>query len=171
MRGLVLPDGVHGVNAFAVPEMKGRRRLITEPLLNSVIAKHEIPRVEYATRLGRRQKLRSAAFMLQIDFEAYYDAIPIPETLRNMFVFKTQSAHGTFFRLRTLPTGARWSVAVGQSITRTIVDIETPVTVLTMIDNILIAAREDQETELVSAVRQILTRIRAANQPAHLPRA
>nr|CAJ2473939.1 unnamed protein product [Leishmania braziliensis] len=32
-----LPEGMHGVNVFTVPELKGRRRLITEPLLNRVI--------------------------------------------------------------------------------------------------------------------------------------
>lgn len=157
-----LPEGVHSVNVFTVPELKGRRRLITEPLLNRVIDKREVPRVEYDTRLGRRQRLRYAKYMIQIDFEAYYDAILLNENVRNKFVFL--AAHDKqLYRLRTLPTGARWSVAVGQAVTWTIVDIDTPVTVMTLIDNILVAANEGQEREFVSAVRAILERIRVAN--------
>lgn len=52
-----------------------------------MIDKREVPRVEYDTRLGRRQRLRYAKYMLQIDFEAYYDAIPLREDVRNKFVF------------------------------------------------------------------------------------
>lgn len=159
--GAVLPEGVHGVNVFAVPELKGRRRLITEPHLNAVISKHEVPRVDYPTRLGRRQSLRYAKYMIQIDFEAFYDAIPIPETMRDKFVFRSRG--GDYYRLRTLPTGARWSVAVGQAVTSVIVDIDTPVVIHTLIDNIMIAAHEGQEAEFVSAARRILSRIRIAN--------
>lgn len=153
-------DGFHGVNIFTVNEMKGRRRLITEPHMNSVIRKCELPKVEYPSRLQRRQALHKAKYMLQIDFEAFYDAIPIPVEIRNKFVFRTR---GGMYRLTTLPTGARWSVAVGQGITSVIVDIQTPATVITMIDNILIAAKEGQEQEFCEAVRQILDRIQTAN--------
>jgi len=139
---------MHGVNVFAVPEMKGRRRLITEPHLNAVINTDAIPNVSYPTRLGRRQSLRYTAYMLQIDFEAFYDAIPLPEEIRNNFVFRKGNR---FFRLCTLPTGARWSVAVGQAVTWTIVDVDTPVLVHTMIDNVLIAAPLGMEKEFISA--------------------
>eukprot|EP00796_Vickermania_ingenoplastis_P003758 gene3758-biopygen2624 len=155
-----LPYGWHGVNVFTVPELKGRRRLITEPLLNACINRQTLPELRYPTRLGRRQALRHARYMLQIDFEAYYDAIPLPEGLRNKFVFRKGSR---YFRLRTLPTGGCWSVAVGQAVTWTIVDIDTPCTIFTMIDNMLIAAEEGQEQEFIMAVRQIVERIRQAN--------
>eukprot|EP00796_Vickermania_ingenoplastis_P006213 gene6213-gene4759 len=148
-----LPWGYHGVNVFAVPEMKGRRRLITEPHLNTAIRTSDVPNVTYPTRLGRRQSLRQCKYMLQIDFEAFYDAIPIPGEMRNKFVFRKGK---DFFRLKTLPTGARWSVAVGQAVTWTIVDVETEVTVHTLIDNVLIAAKEGQEAEFVRTVRKIL---------------
>jgi len=161
VHGPTLPLGVHGVNAFAVPELKGRRRLITEPHLNATISDYEVPRVEYPSRLARRQSLRYARYMLQIDFEAFYNAIPLPEILRNKFVFRSRG--GAHYRLCTLPTGARWSVAVGQAVTWTIVDIDTPVTIHTMIDNILVAACAGQEAEFLHAVRRILARIRAAN--------
>lgn len=158
-----LPPQFHGVNVFTVAELKGRRRLITEPLLNRVIPKHLVPKVHYETRLGRRQQLRYSKYMLQIDFEAYYDAIPLEDVaLRNRFVFRAKHDK-KYYRLRTLPTGARWSVAVGQAVTWAIVDVPTPVTVLTLIDNILIAAHEGQEREFVSCVRRVLDRIRAAN--------
>eukprot|EP00796_Vickermania_ingenoplastis_P002607 gene2607-biopygen2097 len=152
--------GWHGVNVFTVPELKGRRRLITEPLLNACINRQTLPELRYPTRLGRRQALRHARYMLQIDFEAYYDAIPLPEGLRNKFVFRKGSR---YFRLRTLPTGGCWSVAVGHAVTWTIVDIDTPCTIFTMIDNMLIAAEEGQEQEFIMAVRQIVERIRQAN--------
>eukprot|EP00796_Vickermania_ingenoplastis_P013618 gene13618-gene2080 len=140
--------------------MKGRRRLITEPHLNTAIRTSDVPNVMYPTRLGRRQSLRQCKYMLQIDFEAFYDAIPIPGEMRNKFVFRKGK---DFFRLKTLPTGARWSVAVGQAVTWTIVDVETEVTVHTLIDNVLIAAKEGQEAEFVRTVRKILGRMREAN--------
>eukprot|EP00796_Vickermania_ingenoplastis_P007757 gene7757-gene6129 len=155
-----LPWGYHSVNGFAVPEMKGRRWLITEPHLNSAIRTSDVPNVTYPTRLGRRQSLRQCKYMLQIDFEAFYDAIPIPGEMGNKFVFRKGKG---FFRLKTLPTGARWSVAVGQAVTWTIVDVETEVTVHTLIDNVLIAAKEGQEAEFVRTVRKILGRMREAN--------
>lgn len=159
--GPKLPADAHGVNTFAIPELKGRRRLITEPHLNAIIPKHEVPKVRYPTRLARRQSLRHARYMLQIDFEAFYDSIPIPTSIRDNFVFRTKN--WKYYRLCTLPTGARWSVAVGQAITNVIVDIDTPVIIHTLIDNIMIAAKEGQEKEFLDAVRNILSRIRAAN--------
>lgn len=39
--------GIHGVNAFVVPRLKGRRRLVTEPHLNATSSDHEMPRVAY----------------------------------------------------------------------------------------------------------------------------
>ncbi|MDD9341215.1 MAG: hypothetical protein PV362_16540 [Providencia heimbachae] len=160
-----LPEGVRGVNVFAIPELKGRRRLITEPLPNAAALKHEIPRVSYTTRLARRQSLRYARYMLQIDVEAFYDSIPLPLGIRNRFVLRTRGEGGglQYHRLFTLPTGARWSVAVGQDIAWVIVDVESPVIVHTMIDKIMIAAREGQESWFVAAVREIVERIRSAN--------
>ncbi|ORC85651.1 TATE DNA transposon [Trypanosoma theileri] len=160
---MVQRDLVHAIKSWwPQVEMKGRRRLITEPHLNGVLSKAEIPRCEYPSRLARRQELRYARYMLQIDFEAYYDSIPLmDEGLRNKFVFRARD--GALYRLRTLPTGARWSVAVGQAVTWTIVDIDTRRTILTMIDNILIAAHAGEEVEFVRTVRQIVDRIEVAN--------
>eukprot|EP00796_Vickermania_ingenoplastis_P006880 gene6880-gene5321 len=99
--------------------------------------------------------------MLQIDFEAFYDAIPIPEELRNKFVFRKGK---DFFRLKTLPTGARLvAVAVGQAVAWTIVDVETELAIHTLIDNVLVAAKEGQEADFVRTVRQIRVRMRDAN--------
>jgi len=158
--GSRLPFGMHGVNVFAVPEMRGRRHLITEPHLNAVINADTIPNVSYPTRLGRRQSLRYAAYKLQIDFEAFYDAIPLPVETRNNFVFRKGNR---FFRLCTLPTGARWSVAVGQAVTWTIVDVDTPILIHTMTDNVLIAAPLGMEREFISATRRIVKRMKKAN--------
>eukprot|EP00796_Vickermania_ingenoplastis_P000728 gene728-biopygen572 len=155
-----LPYGWHGVNVFTVPELKGRRRLITEPLVNACINRKTLPALSYPTRPSLRQALRHAHYMLQIDFEAFYDAIPLPEDIRNNFVFRKSER---YYRLRTLPTGGCWSVAVGQAVTWTIVDIDTPCTIYTMIDNILIAGQDGQEREFVDAVRSIVNRIKSAN--------
>eukprot|EP00796_Vickermania_ingenoplastis_P006385 gene6385-biopygen4060 len=111
-----IPAHVHGVNTFCVPELKGRRRLITEPHLNGVIAKHEIPKVAYPTRLSRRQSLRYARYMIQIDFEAFYDSIPMPTDIRDNFVFRTKD--WKYFRLCTLPRepdGASLSAKLSQT--------------------------------------------------------
>lgn len=157
-----LPDGWHGVNVFYVLEMKGRRRLITEPLLNGVVSKDSLPKVSHPGRLQKRQMLRKCKYLFQLDFDAFYDAIPLDHlAVRNNFVFRGKD--GLYYRLKTLPTGARWSVCAAQAVTSAIVDIDTPVIVLTLIDNIMIAAQEGQESEFVRAVRSILTRIGAVN--------
>ncbi|CAD2222028.1 hypothetical protein AGDE_16579 [Angomonas deanei] len=111
-----LPRGYHGINVFFVPEMKGRRRLITEPLLNGVIAKESMPKLEYPSRLERRQALKPCRYMYQLDFGAFYDTIPLDNTdVQNKFIFQGKGCQ--WYRLKTLPTGARWSVALAQAVT------------------------------------------------------
>lgn len=160
VQGNKIPYGYHGVNVFTVTELKGRRRLITEPLVNAVLNRKTIPKVSYPSRLERRQSLRYAAYMLQIDFEAFYDAIPIPTAIRRNFIFRKGDK---YYRLKTLPTGARWSVAVGQAVTWAIVDIPTNAIIHTMIDNIMIAAPLGEERSFIDAIREILKRIKQAN--------
>lgn len=156
-----LPEGYHGVNVFSVPELKQRRRIITEPHLNASVDQDDIPQLHYPSRLERRQSLKRCKYMLQIDFDAFYDAIGIPEDLRRCFVFRKGQ---TIYRLRTIPTGARWSVAVGQAITSTIVDVDRKGTVIhTMIDNILIGAEEGNEESFYQVAMEITRRIQAAN--------
>lgn len=53
-----LADGVDGVNVFILPEPKGRRGLIAEPLLNATIPKQAALRVSYSTRTRRRQSFQ-----------------------------------------------------------------------------------------------------------------
>ncbi|EPY16067.1 hypothetical protein STCU_11574 [Strigomonas culicis] len=86
---------------FTIPEMTGRQRLFTEPHLNAIMAKEDMPEVQYPTRLGRRQSLRYAKYMIQIDFEVFYDAIPLPTGLRNNFLLRCACR---YYRLCTLPT-------------------------------------------------------------------
>ncbi|CAD2222527.1 hypothetical protein, conserved [Angomonas deanei] len=158
-----LPRGYHGVNVFFVPEMKGRRRLITEPLLNGVIAKESMPKLEYPSRLERRQALKPCRYMYQLDFDAFYDTIPLDNTdVRNKFIFQGKDCQ--WYRLKTLPTGARWSVALAQAVTDKIMDFPTDgVVVLTLIDNIMMAAQEGQEAAFLQAVRTAIKRIERAN--------
>jgi len=141
---------MRGVNVFAVPEMKGRRRLITEPHLNCVLNKFVLPKVTHPTRLARREALRTARYMLQLDFKAFYDTIPLPASLRDLFVFRRKDHN--YYRLRTLPTGASFSVAVGRAVTWTIVDVDAPVKLFTMIDNMLIAPEDGKEADFVHTV-------------------
>lgn len=134
--------------------------LITQAALNGPVRKETVPRILRFTRLRIQHYLSAARYMLQIDFDAFYDAIPLPPETRNYFAFR---ARNIFYRCCTLPTGARWSVAMGQAITSKIVDVETSVIIHTMIDNILIRAREGQETTFCSTIRRIVERIERAN--------
>jgi hypothetical protein len=157
-----LPPGFHAVNVFTRKEMKRRRRIITEPHLNSAFPKERLPRTRYRSRLARRQQLRKCRYMLQLDFEAFYDAIPLPPEAEEKFVFKKGKE---FYALRTLPTGATWSVCVGQSITWVICDFprSDSIVIQTMIDNMLVAGEEGNEAEFVHAVRTLCQRTIEAN--------
>eukprot|EP00796_Vickermania_ingenoplastis_P007534 gene7534-biopygen5122 len=79
---------VHGLNLFTVFEAKGRRRTISELHLNKVLKKYELPLNSRTSRLQRRQKLRPARYMLHVDFEAFYDAMPLPENCTLFFAAK-----------------------------------------------------------------------------------
>jgi hypothetical protein len=155
-----LPPDTHGVNMWLTPEAKIRQRIINEPLLNGAIGKHTLPPTKYPSRLERRQRLRPCKYMLQLDFDAFYNSLPLDPLARILFVFKKS---GRYYGLNTVPTGGRWSVATGQAITWAITDIETTVTLLTMIDNIAIGAHEGQELQFIRAVREIVNRTKLAN--------
>lgn len=73
--------------------------------------------------------------------------------LRDNFVFRLRM--NKYYSLKTIPTAARWSVAVGQSTTYIIVDIANPVTLHTHVDNILVAASEGQEEVFLRIVQRI----------------
>jgi hypothetical protein len=155
-----LPPDVHAVNMWLTPEMKIRERIINEPFLNAAIGKHSLPRLLYPSRLLRRQLLQHCRYILQIDFDAYYNSIPLDPAARKCFVFKKGNR---FYGLNTVPTGGRWSVAVGQALTWTIVDIQSICTVLTMIDNIAVGAKIGQEREFIATIRELVERIKRAN--------
>jgi len=155
-----LAKNQHGVNVFNVYELKQRRRVITESLLNGAIGKKSLPKTKHPSRIEKRQKLTKAKYMFQIDFDAFYDSIPLPENVRECFVFKKGK---DFYCLLTLPTGARWSVCVGQSITWVLMNFPHSVTMFSMIDNILTAAEEGEEKEFLKTVRTLCKRIQQAN--------
>jgi hypothetical protein len=155
-----LPQETHGVNLFDLPELKQRRRHITEPLLNGCIAKHELPLLRYPTRLERRQALKKCKYMIQLDMDSYYNSIPLDDDAKLKFVFKKSNR---YFALRTTPTGGRWSVSVGQAITWAITDIATGIVVFSMIDNIMHGGEEGQEQMFLSTVREIAKRTQRAN--------
>ncbi len=155
-----LPLGQHSVNMWAIPEWKQRVRIINEPALNSCVGKESLGVIRWRSRLERRQRHRRSFYMLQLDFDAYYNSIEIESEQRNCFIFKKD---GRYFALTTLATGGRWSVAMGQSITWVIVGVETGATVDTIIDNILIGAERGHEKEFVRTVRLIAQRTQLAN--------
>lgn len=154
-----LPEGVHGVNVFVVLERKGRRRLTTESSLNARLENHEILHVEHPSRLARRQALRKAKYMLPVDFDAYYAAIIKPAWLRNTFVLRAKDRE--YYRQRTLPTGACWSVSVALAVTWTFIDIPTTAKITKTIANILVEAAKDQEAKFLGTVRTIVDSFRA----------
>lgn len=156
-----LAQGVHGVNVFTRPEVKRRLRIITEPHLNATVEKASLPQLQYPSRLQRRQQLAGCTYVLQIDFDAYYDSIPLAEASRNLFVFRKGRQ---FYRLCTVPTGGRWSVAAAQGVTWTLTDFATTATIITMIDNIAVGAKRGEEKEFLRTVRELLSRV----QKAHL---
>lgn len=80
----------------------------------------------------------------------------MPEALWRSFVFKKGSKYYG-------PAGARWSVAVGQSITWMITDIEDATTILTMIDNIAVGAPLGEERAFIKTVRTLVQRIKTTN--------
>ncbi len=155
-----LARGQHAVNAFDLAELKERRRVITESLLNGALTKDDLPTTKHPSRIHKRQVLRTKKYMFQIDFDAFYDSIPLPENVRECFIVKKGNR---YYVLLTLPTGARWSVCVGQSITWVLMNFPTLVTMFSMIDNILVAAEVGQESSFVETVRTLCRRIQRAN--------
>jgi hypothetical protein len=167
LRCNILHTGVHGVDLFCQPELKGRRRITTELHLNAAIPKYTAPALRHPSPLTSRQVVARSRYCVQINFEAYYDAIPTPESLCNMFVFRAREG---CHHMRTVPTGARWNVAFGQAITRVITDVPTDASILTCIDNVLIVVKEGQEHCFAETVRCILGRMAAANLLISPPR-
>lgn len=107
-----LPYGADGVNVFAVPEVNGQRRRITEPIINAVMNQKTTLNAPYSSRLATRQSLGYAKYMTQIDFEAFDDWIPIPIHISDNF---GNIRKHRYYRLRMLHTGAIWCVTVGHS--------------------------------------------------------
>lgn len=93
---------------------------------------------------------------------AFYDAIPMPASLRNFFVLRKGNKT---YSLKTIPTGARWSVCVAQGITWSVVDFPLPpnVVVFTMIDNILVAAPEGSEVSFIHTLKTLASRLQKCN--------
>lgn len=155
-----LPPDYHGVSMWLHPELKRRFRVINEPALNAWIRKQDLPKPRYPSRLERRHRAEHCRYLLQIDFDAYYNSIELPVETRRCFVFRKNDR---VYQLTTLPTGGRWSVAVGQAITWVLTDIVTPCVVLTMIDNVLVGGHLGQEREFCLALRTLLRRMQEAN--------
>lgn len=153
----------NAVNVWKMAEMKARSRVITEPHLNGTTPKSLLPRPQNPSRLQRRQGLKRSKYMIQIDFDAFYNAIPIEEEAQGLYIFKSE---GDYYALTTLPTGARWSVAVGQAITWVITDIipegQKGIAIFTMIDNIVLAGEEGFEDDFLHYLEVLLRRMEEA---------
>lgn len=164
-----LPLGEHNVLMHAVPEAKQRVRIVNEPALNSCVGPDSLCKVRWRSRLARRQRHRRSFYMLQIDYDAFYNSIEIDEDQRRCFIFKKD---GRYFALTTLATGGRWSVGTGQAITWAVVDIETGAVVVdTIIDNILVGATKGNEAQFCKTVRTIAQRSQLANLQTSPPTA
>jgi hypothetical protein len=155
-----LPVGEHSVIMHTVPEAKQRVRIVNEPALNSCVGPDSLCKVRWRSRLARRQRHRRSYYMLQVDYDAFYNSIEIDEEQRRSFIFKKD---GRYFALTTLATGGRWSVGTGQAITWAVVNFETGAVIDTIIDNILCGAQKGQEAEFCRTVRLVARRSQLAN--------
>ncbi len=167
-----LPIGCHGMNVFSTPESKARIRIVEESFLNDCfstdptiaarLGTRQIPQVSYRTRLEIRNRLATAIYLWQFDFDAYYPSIPTDPSCHRRFVIKHKKR---YFVLRCLGTGARWSVVVAQSITYMIVDVDLgeddAIGIFTIIDNILIYGNDLDR--FIDVVKKIASRITTAN--------
>eukprot|EP00796_Vickermania_ingenoplastis_P003683 gene3683-biopygen2215 len=154
-----LPYGWHGVNVFTVPELKGRRRLITEPLVNACINRKTLPALSYPRGSAGDRHYAMRTTCCRSISKPSMTPFRCPRTLETTLSSGRASGTIDFGLCRPVDVG----VAVGQAVTWTIVDIDTPCTIYTMIDNILIAGQDGQEREFVDAVRSIVNRIKSAN--------
>ncbi len=167
-----LPIGCHGMNVFGTPESKARIRIVEESFLNDCFSTDPtiaarlgtmaIPQLSYRTRLEIRNRLATARYLWQFDFDAYYPSIPTDPSCHRRFVIRHKKR---YYVLRCLGTGARWSVVVAQSITYMIVDVDLgeddEIGIFTIIDNILIYGNDLER--FIDLVKEIATRITMAN--------
>ena len=160
-----LAEGFHGASIFTVPEVhKNRRRIITEPRLNGcfeeVGTERTIEKVTLPHRLQKRLQICRATYVASFDFSAFYDAFVMPTEGRKNFIVRLNNET---YQLRTLPTGAKWSVLVAQSTTEGICRKAGIPDAIKWIDNVIITGMFD---ELVAEqVRSFIKTVRWAGIP------
>lgn len=63
--------------------VQGLKKLTAEPLINPVTKRKTIPNIAFLSRHGRKHSLRHAKYLIQIDFEVFYDVMPVPNDIMN----------------------------------------------------------------------------------------
>lgn len=143
------------VNVFSVLEIeKFRRRMIIEPTLNRLMlypGTVRYPSFEELTAIS----IIEMPFHACIDFAAFYNSFVLPETMRDLYVFRHE---GELYCLKVIATGQRQCPAVAHALTSSIalrcMDPSASSNSSTLIDNIRFSATSE---ELVScAVGKLL---------------
>lgn len=79
------------VLGFALPqENKRRLRPIFEPGNNKTLNRDALPHLTYPSRLERRAKVRTARFVAEFDFAAYYDQFALATSVRCHFAMRVR---------------------------------------------------------------------------------
>ncbi len=137
------------VDLFWVLEInKKRRRPIANPAMNDHVSKLELQASHGLPDTARvRAAMDAADFMIQSDFAAFYDQLPLAETVRKYFAIDADRA------LTAVPMGFRASVEVANAISLGIAMFPFESTSgasfdrLVYIDNILLLATDVETVE------------------------
>ena len=134
---------------------KQRYRPIFEPCLNKLLPRSCFPPLAYASRQERQRQLLDHPYVAELDFAGWFDQFGLPPAIASLFVVRAPTSAGSsLFSLGRLPMGATWAPAVAQHVTWLLVLPllgQPDVTVVTMIDNVRIAARSARALQLAMA--------------------
>eukprot|EP00760_Papus_ankaliazontas_P015965 PhM_4_TR16747/c1_g1_i1/m.79462 len=160
---------------FPTPQhAKQRLRPVFEPMVNKSCVTSHRPPLRYPSRQERRHRIAKMSYVLEFDFEAWYDQAAIGAPTLDHYVCRAQPTSITvgdtqetfsFFLLTRSPMGSNHAAHCMQTVTWAILEpIIHPggpfrdIVVHTMIDNVLIAGNDADV--FVDAITTFLDRCR-----------
>jgi len=147
---------------------KRRLRPVFEPLNNGCIDRNQLPPLTYPSRAERRREIAGARYFWQFDFAAWYDQLPLDESVQDCYVIRSrepiewEGQYYTLFALTREPMGASHSAHVAQTGTWAIAEPiirMADVYTATMIDNVGIGSNNPRQ--FINAFRTFIERCRA----------